>query len=239
MTNKIFIPLLVLLPSTLAFSQAKPDTLFIGEAKKNLASLYQETIQGQAKLYNGSEYLKPEQTNETHPFFLSDDWVFGSVEYDGETFENVPLLYDITSDKVVTEHFYTSNEMELVIDKLTAFSIPNHLFQKIADPSLPQSGFYDVLYNGPTRTLARRQKKIQETIVSNKIEIDFEEKTRYFILKNNIYYAVKTKASILKVLEDQKSALRQYINKNSLNVRRDRETALSKISEYYDTLKTR
>jgi hypothetical protein len=243
MTIKNYLLLLLLIFSRLSFSQSSKDTLFLVDAKKNAINNYQRVIQGQAKLYNGSEYVKPEQTGDSHPFYVSDDWSFGFVNYDGERFENVPLLYDITSDKLVTENYYNASEMELVYDKLTGFSLVNHIFEKITNQavnnSLPQSGFYEVLYNGTTKTIARHQKKPQETIVSNQIEIDFEEKDHYFILKNGSYYPVKSKGSVLKLLADEKTALKQFLNKNSINFKLDREKALVRLAEHYDTLKTK
>jgi hypothetical protein len=243
MTIKNYLLFLLTISSGLAFSQSVKDSIFLADAKKNTIKDYERAIQGQAKLYNGSEYVKPEQTGDSHPFYISDDWSFGFVNYDEERFENVPLLYDITSDKLVTENYYNASEMELVYDKLTGFSIANHIFEKIINQqvnnSLPQSGFYEVLYNGTTKTIARHQKKSQETIVSNEIEIDFEKKDHYFIYKSGSYYPVKSKGSVLKLLADEKSALKQFLNKNSINFKLDRENALARLAEYYDTLKTK
>jgi hypothetical protein len=225
------------------FAQSPKDTLFLAEARKSSIDLYTSAIRGQAKLFNGSQYVRPEQTSESNPYFLSDDWAFGTVEYDGEHFDDVPLLYDISSDKVVTEYFYNANEMELVYSKLSRFTLAGHVFEKIlteqVNNSLPQSGFYDILYAGPTKTIVRRQKQQQENISSGKIEIEFEVKNRYFIFKDGAFHPVKSKGSVLKLLADQKGALRQHLKKSSLYFKRDRDKALTLLTQYYDTLKTR
>jgi len=36
-----------------------------------------------------------------HPYFESDDWVEGTVHYDGDLYEGVAILYDLVSEKVV------------------------------------------------------------------------------------------------------------------------------------------
>lgn len=219
-------------------AQRSADTLFQAAAIKNTVKLYTTLIQGQTSLYNGSQYKEPNRSNnDQHPFFDSDDWVFGSVSYDGEQYDNVPLLYDITSDKVVTENYYNADQIALVNEKLTAFTMGQHAFVKLSHKTLPRSGFYQVLYNGTSMVVARKQKVIREKIVSQTIEIEFDPRYRYFLYKNGAYFQVRSKGSVLKVLEDEKPALRQFINKNKIRFKQTPETALRRVAAYYDTLK--
>src|SRR5687768_6744309 len=91
---------------TAAFAQQTPayDTTFLQEAVLNAVKQYEASLAEQSILYNGSEYAEPSRTeNEYHPFFKSDDWLIGSVDYDGEQFTDIPLLYDLTGDKLITE----------------------------------------------------------------------------------------------------------------------------------------
>lgn len=228
----------LLLCASLALAQPAADTLFVRDAVKNTIGFYTTSIQGQTSLYNGSQYREPNRSdNDQHPFFENDDWVTGTVTYDGQYYEDVPLLYDITSDKVVTENYYNADQIVLVWEKLDAFTIGADAFEKLSHKTLPRAGFYHVLYNGETKVVARRQKVIREKITGQSIEIEFDPRYRYFIFKNGAYFTVKSKASMLKVLEDEKPALRQFINKNKLRFKFMREEALRRVAAYYDTLK--
>ena len=228
----------LLLCASLALAQPSADTLFMRDAVKNTIGFYTTSIQGQTSLYNGSQYREPNRSdNDQHPFFEADDWVTGTVTYDGQYYENVPLLYDITSDKVVTENYYNADQIVLVWEKLDAFTIGDQAFEKLSHKTLPRSGFYHVLYNGESKLVARRQKVIAEKISGQSIEIEFDPRYRYFIFKNGAYFPVKSKASLLRVLEDEKPALRQFINKNKLRFKFMREEALRRVAAHYDTLK--
>ena len=220
-------------------AQPHPDTTFLATAVQNSVKRYTQAVHYQTGLYNGSEYVEPEQTNEQHPFFISEDWVNGTVAYDGEVYENVPLLYDITSDKVITE-LHNANPLVLVPEKLTRFSLSGHTFERIQNETinntLPRTGYYDVLYNGKTKVISLRQKIRQEKIESIKdIEIFFDERPRYFILKNGSYFPVKSKISVLKLLPDKKHELKHFASRNKLRFRKNREMALTRLAEFYDT----
>jgi hypothetical protein len=236
--SKALIHWFLLCASSAVHAQLSADTLFLGAAVKNTIKFYSKSIQGQASLYNGSQYKEPNRSdNDQHPFFGSDDWVFGTVNYDGEFYDNVPLLYDITADKVVTENYYNADQIALVNEKLNAFTIGKHTFAKISHKTLPRSGFYQVLYDGESQVVVRRQKVIREKIVSQTIEIEFDPRYRYFLYKNGAYFQVRTKASVLRVLNDEKTALRQFISRQKIRFKHSPETALQLVAAHYDTLK--
>jgi hypothetical protein len=220
-------------------AQLQKDSLFLEAAIKNNILFYAKSIQGQTSLYNGGLYVPPRQTNDQHPFFESYDWVTGDVIFDSQLYENVPLLYDITSDRLITENYYNATEITLMEEKLSRFTIGDHTFVKLDHKTLPKAGFYELLYKGPSSVVARHQKIIRERIVDRSIEIDFNPKNRYFIFKNGAYFPVKGKATVLKIFEDEKPALKQFIRKSKIRFKANPEKALSLMAEKYDILKKR
>jgi hypothetical protein len=239
MVRSIVFCLLVLF-ATSVMGQSK-DTAFVKAAIMQAHKLYSSTIQGQTTLYNGKDYKEPAQTNDQHPFYGSDDWVYGSVKYGGQAFPNVPLLFDVTTEKVITENYYNADELVLINEKLESFTIGDHRFKKIKTEdvgnSLPQSGFYQILHDGPSTLVAKRQKLMRERVEIDAIENDFEARDRYFIFKNGRYFQVKSKASILNVLSDQKQGLRQFIKKRRIRFKNNQDAALPLIAAEYDRLK--
>ncbi len=243
MTRKLFLSFLFLISFTWAFPQSGEDTTFLSAATQNSIQLYQQAIGGQAKLYNGSRYLAPDHTIDQHPYFFSDDWIMGDLFYDGEVFENVPLMYDIFNAQLITEHYSSGHPIQLIIEKLKHFSIAGHNFEKIENKSvggsLPQTDFYDILYPGETKVIARRQKFLREKIVSNTIERFFDDKSRFFIFKNRFFFQVKSKASVLKILGDKKQDLKKFMKKNHIRLKENRGLELKSLAQFYDTLKTK
>lgn len=240
MRRKILPSLLVLTTFT-ALSQAPRDTTFITSAKANTIDLYQKALRTQSRLYNGSKYAAPKQTFEQHPYFASEDWITGAVFYDGEYFADIPLMYDLLLDAIVTEHYPSGHFLELVPEKLQRFSMGDHYFEKIENESvsnsLPKTGFYEILYDGKTRVIASRQKFLREKIEAPDIIVTYEERNRYFILTNDVFVPVKSKSSVLKLLDDRKRELKRFLKQKQIKFSTNRELALKSLAEYYDTLK--
>jgi hypothetical protein len=223
-------------------SNAQPvvaDTAFASVAARNTIKVYEKYIEGQELIYSGSLYKELLRTNESHPYFLTAEWTFESVRFEGEKFDNVPLLYDIIADLLITESV-TGNTQALPRDRVDNFSIQGHFFERVENKdfqnSLPRSGFFEVLYNGKTKVLCLRQKQLQEKADNNKIEMDFYEKWKYFVLRDGRYFQVKSKSSIIKLLADRKAELRSFVKRNNHLLTKNPDVALPAITREYDSL---
>jgi hypothetical protein len=220
-------------------AQTVPDTSFVTIAARNGMKTYERYVQGQTGLYVGSEYLQPPSDNVHHPFYVRNEWQWGDVEYNGELYENVPLLYDLSTDDLVTEQFYNGDEMVLVKAKVGRFSIEDHNFTNItaeqANMNVPL-GFYRINYDGPTRIISHHIKTYGEKIENNQVKHYYTPKSRYYILKDGKYEKVATKADILKVLQDKKSELRAYIRKKKIEISKTSTAAIAELAKFYDTL---
>jgi len=217
------------------------DTALFRTAYAHALALYERSGNERASLYNGSEYVEPRpSTDDTHAFFLSDDWTTGSVGYQGQQFHNVSMMYDLFRDKVVIE-LSNAVAITLITEKVTFFTIQGHMFvyanEKTSKPGLPRSGFYDQLYNGPTGALALREKKAYEKIESvREIKHGYVEKSRYYILHREVYHQVRNKSSLLKLFHDKKSDLKKFIRSNKLDFRHSWENSLVKVAAFYDDI---
>jgi len=223
-----------------AFSQSVSDTSFLAASISNTKNIYLQFIQGNAHLYNGTEHKGYQSVNEEHPYFVLDDWAVGSIIYDGELNENVPIMYDIWRDKVVIDHYSSRNKIELISKKVSEFTLPGHTFIAIRPNSANeqiQEGFYDQLYKGNVSVYARRTKQYEERIESNVLIPSFAEKNKYFLLKDGKYFQVNSKATALDVLSDQRKMLKQYLSKSRIRYKKEKEKWLTMLAGYYDTLK--
>lgn len=231
--------LLLLASSPSAFPQSGEDSTFLHATIGHTVTLYREAIGVQARLYNGSRYLAPEHSIDDHPFFSSVDWLTGDVFYDGEFFQEVPLMFDLHSEQLIAEHASTGHAIQLVREKLQHFTIDGHRFEKMGDEAsgLPQQGFYDILYDGETRVVVKRQKILLEEIIGSTVQVTFSERNRYFLLKDGVYSSVRNKASVLKVLGDRKQELRKFLKQQRIYFTENRERLLKSVAEHYDQIK--
>ena len=99
LTLQLFFLLLFLTSLTRAQAVVVSDTAFIRASVDSAKNAYAYVIRSQSHLYNGSQYIDYQPLEDEHPYYLANDWTSGTIIYDGEKYENVSLLYDISADK--------------------------------------------------------------------------------------------------------------------------------------------
>ncbi|NDK56759.1 hypothetical protein [Pontibacter fetidus] len=234
--------LLFLLPS-IAFSQrTQQDTTFLEHSINDAVQRYRIAVGLQAHLYTGPEYYSPAKHYMTgHQFFNEKLLRKSAVFYDGTWFTDVPLLYDVVLDEVVTIHQGTGYFQKLIKEKTGAFVTDGHTFinltaDSVAGTDMPP-GYYDLCYKGSVKVLARRKKEQQERATINGMEGEYLTVDKFYIWKDGIYYPVTRKSTMLKVLQDQKKELNRFARTNNLKFRKNREASIVKLAQLYDTLK--
>lgn len=217
--------------------KAQGNSSFILTARQNVVKQYSQYFKNQSPLYNGTEYNEPLQTNDTHPFYNSMDWQRAAIEYADLVFPDVDVLCDLYGDKLVIEHF-NGSKVQLIPAKLRGFTIDGKRFLNITPRDLPaglsESGFYQLLYDGDVQCLVRRKKNMRRTVESHEVQVSYKEKVSYFVRKEHLYYPVKSKRSLVNLLKDKRNELNQYMRKERISFKNDRDTAILKILELYD-----
>jgi hypothetical protein len=212
---------------------------------RTAVNLYHQFLSPETGLYNGSEYTYnvyyPFTINEGDPFFISKQFDTGAVFYNNVLYKKVPLLYDIVKGELCTKDPTSTYIVRLNNTRIKWFNIFGHTFIKLKTDStvkaISNQEFFDLLYNGNTALLKRLSKIIKENSASSQgINKYIAEVNEYFIMKDKQYYQVKNKKSLLSVMADKKKEIDQFIRKNRLNLKRDKDHSLIKIVAYYDEL---
>lgn len=229
--------LAIIFHSAAMCQQQAPDTAFLASARQYQQSLYDASIRGQSRLYNGTQHLDYLSRNDEHPYFNLDDWQFGFMYYDDERYDSVAMFYDLSRDVIITEHLLTGAKIELISRKISAFEIGNHYFERILKDSSGTltEGFYERLYNGTPKVYARRTKTLSSRASANQIEYSFDQRNRIYLYKDGIYHPVKTKRSVLRVLDDRKHELRAALKQQNIRYKVDRERAIVLMAQTYHT----
>ena len=211
---------------------------------KNAIDLYHSFLSPETGLYDGSEYLYntyyPAPITEGHPFFQSKIYDTGTVFYNNVLYEKVPLLYDIIKDELLTSDPSSIYILRLNSERISWFTIWGHTFVRLTERitnSEMQPGFYDLLYNGKTSLFRKVSKTLQENNATfqgiNRYAV---ESNGYFIKKDNRYYKIQNKKSLIAVLSNKKKEVGQFIKKNKLNIKKDKANAFTKAVAYYDEI---
>lgn len=245
--DRLFLPqvtltLFLLVFSLTVFSQhAETDTLILSKAVAKAKTIYTNSIASNSHLLNGTQYKETIIHNYDigYPYFLTDDWIdSASIDYDGQVYQNISLMYDIVRDKIILDHPFSHFSIQLINEKIKSFKLTSHTFVFLKEDSSQtatiRAGFYDLLYNGTVKLYARRKKEINSIVEAPLVKTEFVDKNQFFVYKNGNYFPVKTRSSILKLFSDRKSPLRKYIKKEKLNFHKDRDVALTKSVKFYD-----
>jgi len=236
MERRVIILFFALINSVLCVAQTvRADTSYIAQAKGTAIGLYSKSIGGQSHLYNGSAYTEYVSQRDEHPYFI-DEWLEGTVTYDNEYHDNVPVLYDISTDRLIVDNPFSIKKVMLVNEKVAAFTIQNHRFVHLTDTPLP-AGHYEITYGGNIKVYVRHKKTLQSRVVDYSIFNEFEERKLFYIYKDAIFFPVRGKASVYKVLGDKKKELKKFARDNALKFGNDRAGDISRLAQYYDQLK--
>jgi hypothetical protein len=219
-------------------AQSNQDSITISRGKESAMRQYQLATEGTHHLYNGSEYIAYEPLNDEHPYFLTEEWILASIKYDGEWFHNIPLLYDIHREKLVTSYYYKGNKMELNNYMIEEFVIDNRRFlnfKESTDSTTKRKGFYESLYDGKSSVIARREKKFSQTIDVTEVSRKFIESSSFFILTKGKFNKISSQSDLLKALTSYKKELKIFIRKNHL-FQKNFESSVVQAARYFDTL---
>lgn len=189
----------------------------------NYFSAFDTSVNSQnTGLYNGIVYYDNiGLSSEKHRFFETSDFVNGSILYDGQTYYDIPIKYDVYSDIVLVKLKNGFNEVILqpVKDKVEEFSIGSSPFIKIqATIGKRESlfGFYENLLSNSFFTLYKKHKKLKKKRLDESVVyFDFLDKYEYVLLYKSAYYPVKGKGSISKVFPEFKKEINTFYKENS------------------------
>lgn len=215
------------------------DSSYTKTAYNNAIVNYHKYTGHQSRLYNGFLHIGYSHKIEGNAYYPDNTWHKGTVAYDGIVFPDVSMLYDIYKDELVIQHFHRLM-LTLHNEKVKEFSFEGKRFIRVVRDSANNmtlnTGFYELLYDGKTKLLAKRQKILEET-VTDVLEQRFIPKNWYYINRNNTWYAVKSYKELRKkVLKDKSKEIRQQLRKSKIKYRKERERALILAVQHFDAL---
>ncbi|MDO7885002.1 hypothetical protein [Hymenobacter cheonanensis] len=196
----------------------------------------------ESRLLSGTDYInRTKPYVQGNPFFPSPEVKMGSLHYDGFYFEAVPMRYDCQHDQVVVQPPSRAIALQLVPEKVAAFTLDGHHFVRLVTDSLtnPQvrTGFYDLLADGPARLLARHTKRSYEQPTQQGMEGSFVETVRFFVQQHDTYQEVAKLKDVTALFPAHKADLQRFARSQHLSFKEGyRERALTTLLTHYNSL---
>ncbi|MDQ8006076.1 MAG: hypothetical protein REI64_14840 [Pedobacter sp.] len=214
----------------------------IDTAEAKLITEFNNRMSPQIRLYNGPSYIGFGGKLIGNPY-LGDkiEFVKGEVDYDGFHFSDVPLMYDMAQEILVSILPKGYAEFSLITSRVASFKLQNKKFVNLKlrnDSGEPVNlGFYEQTYSGTIQVLVKQKKQVKEIIDTYGARKEFPLKTEYFVLtKEGQLHKISRESSFTKLFPSNKSELRKYAKQNNLNFKKDPVSTLNNLSKFYDSL---
>lgn len=225
------------------FSQDLSDSLFVAKILQFTDTTYSSLSGTKSPIYNGRRYSPYGKfTDNGHVYFLNNKYAQGSIVYDGYTYRNVSIMYDLVRDQLILLHFDNVTGITVISQHVDSFTMNSHPFVNIRandsrmDIAGLKQGYYDLLYKGKIDLLAKRVKTVNEKVTQTMVESSVSQEDRYYLFSDSVYTEIKSKKDLLKLLRSTRGQNLQFIKANHLNFKRDKENALIELVKFHDSI---
>jgi hypothetical protein len=186
---------------------------------------YREQLPYFQELITGGQYQEPSRLIEGDPYYFSRKFENGTLTINGITYPDVPLLYDVYRDQVVTFHPVFNQKILIKPEKIGGFRLADGTrFRYIPgneDHLRNGNGIYEVLGEGEYWALAKRYKATKAKREISKYDAIYMEKTDFYLLKDGRFLPVSNQSSVLSILGLKKKTVRKELKVRGLNFRQD------------------
>lgn len=234
-----------LLCPVIAMSQSSAaDSSMRAAAIDHARSVYQDFMGTAAPLYTGAQYTEYHQTiQQGHPFFMDTAFLQGSISYDNIRYDRLKLRFDIVQGRLVLNDMSGTFRLSPDNARIDSFSIEGHAFIRLDKnshtPTLPKSGFYELLYQDNELSLLKKENKSIQEDLKNWAAASIRyilSSVSYYIRKGDTYLPVNRKKQLLDYCNNRKTEIRQYMRKQKLDMRSGKEQTLVSVLRYYQGL---
>ncbi len=181
-------------------------------------------------LYNGIQYVeKYASIRKQHQFFQSRDFVKGSITYNGQSYYNVSLKYNVYEDTVLIRLLdkFGGGILQLNNEGVSNFVIDKHTFVNLyADKKgLKEGGFYETLVENELFSFYKKNRKIKkELFKEDRIIYDFPDKQSYSLFYNNAYHSINSKGDLSTIFPELKKQINEFYNANRVTRKSNPDT---------------
>jgi hypothetical protein len=191
-------------------------------------------------LYNGKVWRNLYFKIKEDQFFLSNDYITGSITITGKTYKNLEIRYDIYNDEIITPTNLGS-VVQVNKEMVDSFSLKlsNTTYRFInyrADSLKGISGYVNLLYKGKCQLYVKYRKEIKLLAVDRKYD-KFSQLQRVYLVKDGIAYQVNSRQNLLNLFGDDKHRVKEFIKINRLGISKNMPESYVPVIRFYDNLR--
>lgn len=215
-------------------------SLGMAQSSVDLKEAYLSNIPFHQEVISGGYYVDPPPNIEGNPYFHSKSFDIGTITINGLTYENIPLLYNIHKDQIITFHPLHSQKILLNSEKVNAFSLftPGKTqFIQIENNetySHHNNGFYELVIAGEAQLLCKHYKTTSTKKEVGKYSGFFTASTDYLLKKNDQVIVVKNRKQAFDFLGLDRKAILKDLKRNGIYFRGNQRTFLKFLTESHN-----
>lgn len=199
---------------------------------------YKEELPYFQELITGGQYVESPKSIEGHPFYFSRQFGEGSLMINGITYPEVPLMYDVYKDEVITFHPIYNQRILINPDKIDEFSLSNgerfKYFEGNESYSNNSNGLYQILKDGENTVLVKRFKTTKSIRDISIYTDEFVEKKDFFILKSEVFIPINKSKQAIEVLGLDKKVAKKHLKESRIRFQDSPERYLISLVELAD-----
>ena len=242
MGMKTTIATFILLLCAVTIHAQPPNTDSIGyrDAIAAAKDLYLQYMGKEAPIFNGPVSRPFNYTlSEGSQYFIPIQNPAGKVVYNGLMYTDVPLLFDVLNNKLITRKPSDNQAFEIQTSHVSHFELDKHRFtylQTSLAKNMP-AGFYEILYEGKKNSVYEMHTKLLNEELGEKFKkYVIEDNSIFYIKKGGAYYKVEKKKNLYQIYNNHEAEIKSFIKNNQLNVSKNTAAALIEIAGYFETL---
>ncbi|MBD3583305.1 hypothetical protein [Flavobacterium selenitireducens] len=168
---------------------------------------------------NGRAYPNPYKVkNGNHQFYDRDDYVSGSVVYNGQPYFDVSLRYDIYHDILVLRPKNISNNIGTILEKnfVDSFAIGSATFVNLGNLTAKPdfvSGYYEKVEGKSFTLYAKHHKFRRERHDGSVTYEEFSQDPNFIVERNGTFSKANSKNDVIALFPDQKQRIRDFYQK--------------------------
>ncbi|HET8735081.1 MAG TPA: hypothetical protein VFM69_00645 [Pricia sp.] len=172
-------------------------------------------------LFEGLGYVEQfKSINERHKFFLSQDFLSGTMVSDDQSYYRLQLKYDLFADKVLVQlkDGFEAVALQPEKTKIQGFTIAGSEFRNIGTPDESNtqiSGFFEILFTSPTLTLLKKHRKKRNKKVGDFVYYEFLDDNFNVLLYDGSYHIVDSNRDFRRLFPNFKKEIKKYRIKKS------------------------
>jgi hypothetical protein len=97
------------------------------------------------------------------------------------------------------------------------------------------NGYFNEIYDGKSRLIARYVKKIEKFADGGKYD-KFYQINKIYISTDEKYREITGKKDLFRIFNNEKQTIRNYINKNNITIKRDDAESYVPVLRFIDSL---